>query len=558
MDFAVQELDSPVLGCQAHQPRLTPGMMAHNEHLAKLAASRANRQQNQVPTQVHHNAGSYTPHSIRSTDDGMQQQYGNAMAADNGHHSNLGSANYSESAYTGNNSAFAAGQDQAQGFNYGVGDHSAIYDTDQDPYYPQNEQFSQCQYFPTSSADARIHTHATHVTISDSVPDKTSDTITSTLNHSIRTAGTTNQEQPPAGNDVQLSIPEPPAARLPTDQMASTPLSAPKRKLVCRGLVRKDTPYPFDTLNNVASPRLPSPSPSSASGEVLPHTSAVNLENISPEVGPKTKRSRNKDCDVADNTSPTPSQKVSKKERPTAGVLSRLQRRVAKVAWVYFRARIATINPFPNEETADRWAIDSWFEAIEDQRDNLDLGDDSDIPDELLLDAEDIIVPLICQRESQLCGQLVTKTKDLIPSMYGFKPRKTAEIINYNRERYEKLVTKDAYLYKDPHNRDAPGTLYKHEIFGTVLNMQWFSADAKSEGIVMSKYFNAADPDAPKEGPRGIPLIRNALDEWATGYRKCINFDAKVYEEHYKKHLKYIQNWKTYTKTRRRTVTMTV
>ncbi|KAH7903300.1 hypothetical protein BJ138DRAFT_1168334 [Hygrophoropsis aurantiaca] len=542
MDFEIQEPDSPNLGRHARQPRLTPGMIEHNAQLARLAASRNARQQNHP----HHHAdtsgqsihGMEGANHIPRMPPVSQDNSNSSFEVDGAYRTPYGS-------YTAQGNGGAHHNPDTAGPHYS----GSVVDT----------AYSQVQYYAPSGpgSNGRVVDHA-------------SDSLNAGYRYPAH-FGT----HPPADSDdtnqkrIQQSadpseFSSPPPANMPNEQMSSTPLPLPRRKLMRQNLTRQDTPYPFGALGNSTStdnlPRSPTPASVGARTTSTKSSESTDFENKLP-INRTFGAEKRVNGDEDEDTSSAPHQKATKKLRPTAGELSPLRRRVSEAAWVRFRARIATLNPFPDDTKADRWAIESWFEAIEDLREDLDLGDDGEIPEELLLDAEDIIVPLICQRESQLRGQVVSKAKELLPSMYGFKPGKTAEAINHNRALYQKLLLKNAYLYENPLDRDALGTLYKHPIFAEIVNLQWFSASSKSEGIVMSKYFNApATPDS--EDSEGIPLatialiataIRNALGEWATGDRKRISFDAKVYAEKYVAHLKYITNWKTYTSTRRRT-----
>lgn len=50
----------------------------------------------------------------------------------------------------------------------------------------------------------------------------------------------------------------------------------------------------------------------------------------------------------------------TRKDRPKAGNYQGVSRSVLKISWGYYRALLATKNPFPSTEKADVWARRAW------------------------------------------------------------------------------------------------------------------------------------------------------------------------------------------------------
>ena len=123
----------------------------------------------------------------------------------------------------------------------------------------------------------------------------------------------------------------------------------------------------------------------------------------------------------------------------------------------------------------------------------------------------------ITKRTSQVHGELKTKIRPLVESLYGFENTKAA--VARNRERAENLKDDYAFVYKVcsfsltsrvqlPYNglpfqepalgeisRELRKGMYQHPIIQKAINTMWF-ANKHDEGVSFYGYFNPVPIEA--------------------------------------------------------------
>jgi len=150
------------------------------------------------------------------------------------------------------------------------------------------------------------------------------------------------------------------------------------------------------------------------------------------------------------------------------------------------------------------------------------------------------VAKLIASRGSQLRGELKTKIRPLIDTMYGFKSGQNRKTIAFNRKLAEDLKEGSAFAFKDVENKKG---LYKHPIFQSTVNAMWF-ANRRDEGPRHSELFNPLPIRA-----LGVVLaaVENNIDERLTGVRTDVAFTANDYRAVYEGHVKSLEEFAAHT-----------
>jgi hypothetical protein len=150
-----------------------------------------------------------------------------------------------------------------------------------------------------------------------------------------------------------------------------------------------------------------------------------------------------------------------KSKRPTAGDLDIYRRRIVENAKPHLRSRIATKNPCPGGPQIDVWMTDSWLAGFKEAQQEM-LLDDNTMPsddelglvrlgDNVYINANIVAVQLK-QIFSQHRGAIKTEARGFVKQYYGFEVGAgqftTDDVKNKNRDIYDVLMTKMAFVYK--------------------------------------------------------------------------------------------------------------
>ncbi|KZT20202.1 hypothetical protein NEOLEDRAFT_1123044 [Neolentinus lepideus HHB14362 ss-1] len=184
----------------------------------------------------------------------------------------------------------------------------------------------------------------------------------------------------------------------------------------------------------------------------------------------------------------------------------------------HFRCQVVTSRPFPSSTRSEArlLAQGSWAAAC--QMFETDITWDSNI------------AKLIMSRASHVRGELKTKARSLVESMYGFSSGKSQKIIQRNRKRAEDLLNDYNYLYRRQTPEGRKG-FCQHKITQKIVNAMWFR-DAEDEGIKYDRYFLMASH---RMLALIFTVIECCIEEWSTGIRRKINFTAQKFKPAFKR-----------------------
>ncbi|TFY56690.1 hypothetical protein EVJ58_g7483 [Rhodofomes roseus] len=191
---------------------------------------------------------------------------------------------------------------------------------------------------------------------------------------------------------------------------------------------------------------------------------------------------------------------------------------VLKVANSLFRCRVSTVNAFPSDVLEEEWAQICWGEACK----ALDVSYAADLK----------VIKI-------LRGELKSKVRPLVESLYGFNDSSAKKAIRENRDRAVALISESAFVYEDPavNQPDSAYTerkgIYRHPIIQKAINITWFM-NRSDEGILYNRFFGPAIPI------ETIALVLTAvqccIDEWGTGKRTGVSFWENDYKPIYLSH----------------------
>ena len=189
-----------------------------------------------------------------------------------------------------------------------------------------------------------------------------------------------------------------------------------------------------------------------------------------------------------------------------------------------YRCHISTINPYPDHALEVQWARFAWEEACENLAVNvaptgviIKLVTCLTLLGALCWVTDTSFTLQITKRTSQVRGELKTKVRPLVESLYGFENAKSS--ITRNRERAENLKDDYAFVYKvcgfalspctlPPYciacfqkpalgevSRELRKGMYQHPIIQKAINAMWF-ANKHDEGVRFFSYFNPVTIEA--------------------------------------------------------------
>ncbi|KDQ54673.1 hypothetical protein JAAARDRAFT_401315 [Jaapia argillacea MUCL 33604] len=216
--------------------------------------------------------------------------------------------------------------------------------------------------------------------------------------------------------------------------------------------------------------------------------------------------------------------------RPTQKDFDDDTREVLRHAIKLFRCKISTRDAFPNHATESEWAKESWEEAQQ--------------ITEMCTPLTITLVGMITRRGSHLRGEVKTKARLIVETMYGFSSGQNKRIVEGNRALAVSLKDESGFVYKFPSaNKSQRKGLYKHEIIAKLVNNVWF-ANRHDEGVVYHQYFH------PLPAPAIallLTVIECCIDEWGSGIKTDINFTAVEYKRVYDAHVESLVNFGQHT-----------
>ncbi|KAJ6527696.1 hypothetical protein B0H19DRAFT_898016, partial [Mycena capillaripes] len=212
--------------------------------------------------------------------------------------------------------------------------------------------------------------------------------------------------------------------------------------------------------------------------------------------------------------------------RPRPKDLDDITKEYALLAMDVFRCYLSTEQAFPDSATESAMVRRAWKEACD------EMGEWT-----VLTPA---VAKLIASRGSQLRGELKTKIRPFIDTMYGFKSGQNRKTIAFNRKLAEDLKEGSAFAFKDVENKKG---LYKHPILQSTVNAMWF-ANRRDEGPRHPELFSPLPIRA-----LGVVLaaVENNIDERLTGVRTDVAFTVNDYRAVYEGHVKSLEEFGAHT-----------
>ncbi|KAJ6481134.1 hypothetical protein C8R45DRAFT_831764, partial [Mycena sanguinolenta] len=198
----------------------------------------------------------------------------------------------------------------------------------------------------------------------------------------------------------------------------------------------------------------------------------------------------------------------------------------AIIAMDWFRCYLSTEQGFPDAATENAMVRRAWKEACEEMGGGMTLTP--------------VVAKLISNRGSQLRGELKTKIRPLIDTMYGFKSGQNKKTVAFNRKLAEDLKEGSTFAFKDIENKTR---LYKHPILQSAVNAMWF-ANRRDEGPRRPDLFN---PLPIRALALVLAAIENNIDEHLTGICADVAFTANDYRAVYEGHVNSLEQFEAHT-----------
>ncbi|KAF7295757.1 hypothetical protein HMN09_01118200 [Mycena chlorophos] len=204
----------------------------------------------------------------------------------------------------------------------------------------------------------------------------------------------------------------------------------------------------------------------------------------SPEVGDK----RSVSPSIGDDDARYAATAATGRGRPTAGALPEDVKEVTNEAIKYLRCDVLVNEGFPDHTEERKMVKDAFGAAKEDLAVEVSLTTP--------------VYKVMAYRFSHTRGELKSKARPIVESVYGFQHGSSKKTIKYNRKLAEDLKEDISFVYRFPQDKS---------------------------GI----YQNSA-----------IQKIENCIDEWASGSRTDINFTANEYRPVYEAHIEALEAFK--------------
>ncbi|TDL30147.1 hypothetical protein BD410DRAFT_834329 [Rickenella mellea] len=195
-------------------------------------------------------------------------------------------------------------------------------------------------------------------------------------------------------------------------------------------------------------------------------------------------------------------------------------------AIAFFRCAISTETPWPDKRQEVKMAKAAWKKALAEH----ELED---------IKAPSAVIKLVTRRGSQCRGELKTKVRPLVESLFGFDTSSKSAVAK-NIAIAAELLDNYAFVYKAraPESVEASG-LFEHPIIQKAINAMWF-VNRSDEGV---KYADVFTPFPHQALALVLTAIQCCIDEWSTGVREKIEFSAASYSSDYNKHLEVIEDF---------------
>ncbi|KAJ6478334.1 hypothetical protein C8R45DRAFT_792777, partial [Mycena sanguinolenta] len=276
------------------------------------------------------------------------------------------------------------------------------------------------------------------------------------------------------------------------------------------------------------SPRGSSPLPRSQTiCRPRPRLSSPHHRSLSPASGDKRHRSSSID---SEDLRVTQSQRIMNTTgRTRAKDLDDTTKEYAVLAIDTFRCDVSVKQAFPDSTTESAMVRGAWKEACED----LGVG----------MVLTPIVAKMIASRGSQLRGELKTKVRPLMDTMYGFKSGQNKKTIAFNRKLAKDLKEESTFAFKVSQDIENKKGLYKKPIIQSVFNAMWF-ANSKDEGPRHPELFS---PIPLRALALVLTAIENNIDERLTGIRTDVPFTANDYRAVYEGHVKSLEQFEVHT-----------
>ncbi|TFY52653.1 hypothetical protein EVJ58_g9894 [Rhodofomes roseus] len=183
-----------------------------------------------------------------------------------------------------------------------------------------------------------------------------------------------------------------------------------------------------------------------------------------------------------------------------------------------FRCRVSTIDAFPTDLLEEEWAQICWGEACK----TLDVN----------YAADQRVIKI-------LRGELKSKVRPLVESLYSFNGSSAKKAIRENRDKAVALTSDSAFVYEDPAINQPQGAeaerkgIYRHPIIQKAINATWF-VNRSDEGVIFKEFFGPAI----SIGMIALVLtaVQCCIDEWGTGKHSGVSFYENEYKPIYLSH----------------------
>ncbi|KAF8531903.1 hypothetical protein JB92DRAFT_2847402, partial [Gautieria morchelliformis] len=198
------------------------------------------------------------------------------------------------------------------------------------------------------------------------------------------------------------------------------------------------------------------------------------------------------------------------------------------MAMTELQVHICTKNAFPDMDECEEWAKECWKNACDRKGEVHPLTLH--------------LTTLIAARGSTIRGQVKDKAVTKVVSHYNFKHGQQPRQIEYNKTLAAQLLEDDGYVYEDV---EASTGIYQHQILEDIVLEQWFPKKKKADGIIYGASFN---PIPESTIALVFTAVYYAVHQWTSGIHiKGSNFTEVGYAEVYRRHLRSLEAWRTYS-----------
>ncbi|KIM76446.1 hypothetical protein PILCRDRAFT_76428 [Piloderma croceum F 1598] len=222
---------------------------------------------------------------------------------------------------------------------------------------------------------------------------------------------------------------------------------------------------------------------------------------------------------------------VKSKGRPKASDYADDVQDILDSAITHYKVDLLRFDPYPDRTHELAWAKTSW--GTPNKVCNLKIAHNGKL------------IKMITCRGSHLRGEIKTKVKPLVASMYGFEVPTNETICARNRKLVEELKEEYTFLYKTLAIGNQPKSgLYEHKIIQAAIDICLFK-NHLDIGVQFNKLFH---PFPCVALMLIITAIECAIDEWGTGTRIDIHFTSEAYQDVFEEHLRVFNEFADYCK----------